>query len=70
MDGDLLYCKDICELMEDLQLQHAPEKWKVFIHSYKVSLKAVLLNNGNKHPSMPVAHAVHMKQPTPPFKVR
>jgi hypothetical protein len=25
-------------------------------------LKAVLLNNGNKLPSIPLAHAVHMKE--------
>ena len=25
-------------------------------------LKAVLLNNGNQHPSIPVRHAVHMKE--------
>ncbi|GBL99296.1 hypothetical protein AVEN_177326-1 [Araneus ventricosus] len=28
----------------------------------KVSLKAVLLHNGNKHPSIPVGYAVRMKE--------
>jgi hypothetical protein len=69
MDGDLVYCNDICGSMEELQLQHAPEEWRLLIHSSKVSLKAVLLHNGHKHRSIPVAHAVHMKEPTPPFKV-
>lgn len=31
------------------------------IDSSKVSLKAVLLYNGNTHPSIPSAHAVHKK---------
>ena len=31
------------------------------IDSSKVSLKAVLLYNGNTHPSIPSAHAVHEK---------
>jgi len=30
--------------------------------SFKVSLKAVLLHNGNKQPSIPLAHAGHMKE--------
>jgi len=28
----------------------------------KVSWKAVLLHNGNKFPSIPLAHAIHMKE--------
>jgi len=48
--------------MEELQFQYAPEQWKLFIDLSKVSLKAVLKHNGNKHPSMPLAHAVHMKE--------
>jgi len=57
MDGDLVYCNNICEMMEELQLQHAPEQYRLFINSSKVSLKAVLLHNGKKHPSIPLAHA-------------
>ena len=34
----------------------------LFIDSSKVSLKAVLKHNGNNHPSIPLAHAVHMKE--------
>jgi len=33
-----------------------------YLYSSKVSLKAVLLHNGNHHPSIPVGHAVHMKE--------
>jgi hypothetical protein len=69
MDGDLVYCKDVCGLMEELQLQHSPEQWRLFDHSSKVSLKRVLPRNGKKHSSVPVAHAAHMKEPTPTFKV-
>jgi hypothetical protein len=49
-------------LTEELQLQYAPEQWRLFIDSSKVSLKAVLEHNRNKHPSIPLAHAVHMKE--------
>jgi hypothetical protein len=47
--------------MEDLQLEHTPEQWTLFIDSHKVSLKAVLRQNGNNYPSLPLAHAVHVK---------
>jgi len=33
-----------------------------YLYSSKLSLKAVLLHNGNQHPSIPVGRAVHMKQ--------
>ena len=63
MAGDLVYCNDVCGLMEDLQLQHAPDQWRrLFLDSSKLSLKAVLLHNGNNLPLLPPAHAVHMKE--------
>lgn len=34
---------------------------RLFIDSGKISLKAVLLHNGNQKPSVPLAHAVGMK---------
>jgi len=58
MDGDKVYCNDICGLMEELQVQHAPEQRRLFNHSSEVSLKAVLLHNGNRHSSLPL----HMKE--------
>ena len=33
-----------------------------FVDSSKVSLKAVLLRNGKKFPSVPLAHAINMKE--------
>ncbi|GBM00703.1 hypothetical protein AVEN_150878-1 [Araneus ventricosus] len=41
---------------------HEPNDWGLFIDALKLSLKAVLLNNGNELPSIPVAHAVYMKE--------
>jgi hypothetical protein len=40
-----------------LSMSHCPDAWRLFINSSKVSLKAVLLHNGNVLPSIPVAHA-------------
>ena len=32
------------------------------IHRQFISLKAVLLHNGNNYPSLPMAHSVHLKE--------
>jgi hypothetical protein len=37
MNGDLVYCNNIHELMEEQQIQHTPEEWMLFIASSKVS---------------------------------
>jgi hypothetical protein len=31
MGGDLAKCNEVCGLVEELQFQHAPEQWKLFI---------------------------------------
>jgi hypothetical protein len=48
--------------MEKLHLEHTCRQWRLFIDSSKVSLKVVLLNNGNQFPSIPLARAVHVKK--------
>ncbi|UYV82854.1 hypothetical protein LAZ67_22001095 [Cordylochernes scorpioides] len=41
---------------------HDTEEWRLFVDSSKISLNAVLLHNGNKFPSVPIAHASNMKE--------
>jgi hypothetical protein len=43
-------------------INHKPVEWILFLDSSKWSLKAVLLHNGNMLPSIPVGHAVNMKE--------
>jgi hypothetical protein len=43
--------------MDAMHVRHRPEQWRLFIDVSKTSLKAVLLHNGNKLPSIPVAYA-------------
>ena len=62
MEGDLVYCHDIDGLMAALRITYDPNGWRLFIDSSKTSLKAVLLHNGNVLLSIPVGHAVHMKE--------
>jgi hypothetical protein len=61
--GDLVYCTDIDKVMAALGQDHKTDEWRLFLDSSKHSLKAVL-HNGNKHPSIPTAYAVHMKELT------
>ncbi|GBN98306.1 hypothetical protein AVEN_154489-1 [Araneus ventricosus] len=63
-DGDVIFCNDVDSLFKALGLQHNPQEWRLFIDSSKVSLKAVLLHNGSKHPSIPVGYAVCVKKDT------
>jgi len=56
MDGDLVYRKT-----EELQLERTSGQWRLLIGSSKVSLKTVLMHNGNQFPSIPLTKAVHMK---------
>jgi hypothetical protein len=60
--GNLVYCTDIDKVMAALGQDHKTYKWRLFIDSSKHSLKAVLLHNSNKHSSVPIAYAVHMKE--------
>jgi len=47
--------------MEEFQLQHTSGQWMLSVDSSKASIEAVLLHNGNKFTSVPLAHALHMK---------
>ena len=48
--------------MEILGHEYNPYKWRLFVDSSKLSLKVVLFHNGNKFPSVPLAHAANMKE--------
>jgi hypothetical protein len=48
-------------LIQTLNINRSPLDWRLFIDSSKLSLKAVLLHNGNTLHSIPVGHSVHNK---------
>ncbi|GBP53551.1 hypothetical protein EVAR_41959_1 [Eumeta japonica] len=49
-------------LFEAMNQNNDKTEWRLFIDSSKYSLKAVLLHNGNKKPSIPIGHAVNCKE--------
>ena len=62
MEGGLVYCNDIDDLMAALRITHNLDEWRLLIDSSKTSLQAVLLHNEYVSPSIPVGHAVHLKE--------
>ena len=58
----LIFCSDIDGLLSVLGIEHDPREWRLFIDASILSLKTVLLHNGNRYPSVPVGYAAHMKE--------
>ena len=60
-DG-VVFCNDVCSVMAVLGHECNPDQWCLFTDSSKVSVKVVLIHNGNRFPSVPLAHAASMKE--------
>ena len=60
-DGVVFY-SDVCSVTEVLVHEYNPDQWRLFIESSNVSLKVVLLHNGNSFTSVPLAHAANKKE--------
>ena len=56
-EDDVVFCNDVCSVTEVLDHEFNPDQWCLLIDSSKVSLKVVLLHDGNKFPSVPLARA-------------
>src|SRR5678816_4533579 len=61
-EDELIFCNDITGLLSMFIVNYGVKEWRLFIDSSKQSLKAVLLHNGNKFASVPVAHSVYLKE--------
>jgi len=48
--------------MEVFRHEYNQDQWFLLTDSSKVSLEVVLLHNGNRFPSVPLAHAANMKE--------
>ena len=49
-------------VFEELESEHHSNEWRLFTHSSKANLKAVMLNNGNKKPFISLLHATALKK--------
>ncbi|KAL0829765.1 hypothetical protein ABMA28_003252 [Loxostege sticticalis] len=59
---NICYCNDIETLMSELNIPYVTQEWRLFIDGSKTSLKAVLLHNGNKYASVPIAYSTVLKE--------
>jgi len=62
LEDSVIFCNDVCSNMKVLGHEYNPDQWCLFTDLSKVSLKVVLLHNGNRLPSVPLAHAANMKE--------
>ena len=58
----LIYCNDVDGRKRTIGHEHQPENWRLYIDSNKLSLKAVLLHNGNEYLFIPIAHVINIKK--------
>ena len=58
----LCSCKNVNGLMLELGKEHKCDNWRLFFGLSKASLKAVVVHDGNTHPSIPVVHAAQLKE--------
>ena len=58
----LCFCHDVSGLFDAIGIPCEPREWRLFVDSSSKSLRAVLLHNGNKFPSLPLAHSVQLKE--------
>ena len=63
-DGELCYCNNVSALFQSIGMIHHQTNWSLFIDNSKESIKAVLLHNGNRYPSVPVAYSTTLKKHT------
>lgn len=60
-DSQLVYFIDI-KGFNSLYVTTSIRSWRLFIYSYKRSLKCVLLHKGNMYSSIPAGHSVKLKE--------
>ena len=58
----LVICKNVNGLIAAIGISNVPAEWRLFIDSSTRSLKAVLLHNGNRYPSLHFAYSVQKKE--------
>lgn len=60
--GDYCFCYDVPGLFAEFKKNYDPAEWRLFIDGSKESIKAVLLNKGNKEPSIPIGYVKNMNE--------
>jgi len=67
MERGLIACTDVDGLVQTLNINHNSLDWRLFIDSSKLSLKAVLLHNGNLIFMLVIQHIIRSSMRTGRF---
>ena len=63
LEGGVMFCNYVFfSVMKVFGYEYTPDQWRLFIDSSKVSLQLVLLCNGKRFLSVPLAHAANIKE--------
>ena len=62
LEDGVVFCNDVCSVMEVLGHEYNRDQWRLFSDSSKVSLKVAPLHSANRFPSVTSAHAANMKE--------
>ena len=63
LKNNLVYCNNVCGLLSAFEWpRYEPSDWRLFIDSFRSSLKCVLLLNGNKYGFVLLAHSTTLKR--------
>jgi len=62
LEDSVMFFNDVCSVMDVHGREYNPDQWRLFIDSSKMSLKVVLLHNGSRVSSVPLAHAANTKE--------
>ena len=58
-----VYCDNVSGFLGELGIpSYNPEEWRLFLDSFKRSLKCVLLHNGNKYRTVSIGHSTVLKE--------
>ena len=57
-----MFCNVVCSVTDVLGHEYNPFQWRLFNNSSNMSVKVVLLHNGNRFPSVLLALAANMKE--------
>ena len=60
-DG-LCFWYNVNGLFDSLDIRCIPKDWRLFIVISRRSLKSILHQNGNRYPSIPFAHSMHLEK--------
>ena len=62
-EKQLVYCDNVSGLVGELGIPlYNLEEWRIFLDSFKRSLKCILLHNENKYRIVPISHSTVLKE--------